>query len=99
MTARECLMNADRVVWRAPTIPFQQGVQPSLTQKSGSGRAYVDNMPGSESLWSPKTSARWRRFWPRRHHGPRIGDRLHIVLPIDATPTVNATDMRLVGEA
>ena len=27
------------------TMPFQQGVQPSLTQKSGSGAAYVDNMP------------------------------------------------------
>ena len=27
------------------SMPFQQEVQPSLTQKSGSGRAYVDNMP------------------------------------------------------
>jgi sterol desaturase/sphingolipid hydroxylase (fatty acid hydroxylase superfamily) len=27
------------------SMPFQQEVQPSLTQKSGSGRAYTDNMP------------------------------------------------------
>ena len=27
------------------SMPFQQEVQPSLTQKSGSDRAYVDNMP------------------------------------------------------
>jgi sterol desaturase/sphingolipid hydroxylase (fatty acid hydroxylase superfamily) len=27
------------------SMPFQQEVQPSLTQKSGSGRAYIDNMP------------------------------------------------------
>jgi hypothetical protein len=27
------------------SMPFQQEVQRSLTQKSGSGRAYIDNMP------------------------------------------------------
>lgn len=27
------------------SMPFQQEVRPSLTQKSGSDRAYVDNMP------------------------------------------------------
>jgi hypothetical protein len=27
------------------TLPFQQEVEPSLTQKSGTGPAYLDNIP------------------------------------------------------
>jgi sterol desaturase/sphingolipid hydroxylase (fatty acid hydroxylase superfamily) len=48
------------------SMPFAQEVQHSLTQKSGSDRAYIDTIPIWCGFWSSKTSANWRRFSGRR---------------------------------